>query len=85
MFTLRFTVSKVLKTAGNVHVFVEFNGTYKGITNISLWTNPFDGEELICKLEIDNPCDTCTQAVAMKKEICYMLQVVLHLVSRVHT
>ena len=83
MFTLRFTASKVLKTAENVLVFVEFNGTYKGITNISLWTNPFDGEELICKLEIGNPCDT--QAVAMKKEICYVLQVVLHLVSRVHT
>ena len=38
-------MSKVLKTAENVHVFVEFNGTYKGIMNISLWTNPFDGED----------------------------------------
>ena len=42
----------------------------------SLWMNPFDGEELICKREIGNPCDP--QAVAMKKEISQVLQVVGH-------
>ena len=32
----------------------------------SLWMNLFDGEELICKQEIGNPCNP--QAVAMKKD-----------------
>ena len=42
----------------------------------SLWTNMFDGEELIYKQEICISCDP--QAVAMKKEIHHMLQVVSH-------
>ena len=42
----------------------------------SLWTNMFDGEELIYKQEICISCDP--QAVAMKKEIHHMLQIVSH-------
>ena len=40
----------------------------------SLWTNPFDGEVLLWEREIGNPCDP--QAVAVKKEIDHVLQVV---------
>ena len=42
----------------------------------SLWTNPLDGEELIYKREIGNPCNP--KAVAMKEEISHMLHVVGH-------
>ena len=47
----------------------------------SLWTNPFDGEKLICEREIGNPCDP--QAVAIKKEISHVLQVVGHVPRRI--
>ena len=40
----------------------------------SLCTNPVNGEELICKRKVGNPCDS--QAVVVKKEISHMLQVV---------
>ena len=36
----------------------------------NIWTDPFDGEELICKGEVGNPCDP--QAVAVK-EISHVL------------
>ena len=47
----------------------------------SLWTNPVNGEELICEQEIGNPCDP--QAVAVKKEISHVLQVVGHVPRRI--
>ena len=42
----------------------------------SLWTNLVNKEELICEREVGNPCNL--QAVAMKKEISYVLQVAGH-------
>ena len=49
--------------------------------NKSLWTDPVDEEELICEREVGNPCDP--QAVAMKKEIRHVLQVVGHVPRRI--
>ena len=43
-------------------------------------TNPFNGEVLLCAREIGNSCDS--QAVAVKKEIDHMLQVVGHVPRR---
>ena len=42
----------------------------------SIWTNQFDGEESICEREVGNHSDL--QAVAMKKEISHVLQIVEH-------
>ena len=47
----------------------------------SLWTNPFDGEKLICECEIGNPCDP--QTAAMKKEVSHMLQIVGHVLRQI--
>ena len=46
----------------------------------SLWTNRFDGEEFFCEWEKGSPCDP--QAVAMKKEISHVLQVVGHVLDK---
>ena len=47
----------------------------------SIWTNPFDGEELICEREVGNHSDP--QAVAVKKEISHVLQIVGHVPRRI--
>ena len=49
-------------------LMVHITNSYK-----SLWTNPVNGEELVCEREVGNPCDP--QAVAVNKEISHMLQV----------
>ena len=68
-------MSKVMKTA-KMYTFL-LNSMVRGYHEYkSLWTNLFDGEESICEREIGNPCDPV--AVAMKKEIIHVLQVVGH-------
>ena len=80
MFTSRFMVSKVVKTV-EMYTFL-LNSIVWGYHEYkSLWTNPFNEEELICKREIGNPCDP--QAVAMKKELSHVLQVVGHVPRRI--
>jgi len=48
--------------------------------NKSIWTNLFDGEELICAQEVGNPSNP--QAVAVK-EMSHMLQAVGHMPRRI--
>ena len=60
---------------GCVHIFLE--SMVRGYHEYkSLWTNPFNGEELLHKREISNACNP--QAVTVKKEIDHVLQVVDH-------
>ena len=68
---------KCAKIVRMVTYTFSFNSMVRGYHEYkSIWTNPFDGEELICEGEVGNHSDP--QAVAMKKEISHVLQIVGH-------
>ena len=76
MFTLSIRFAKITKVMALAYTFSLSSMVHGYHEYKTLWTNLVNGEELVCKQEVGNPCNS--QAVVVKKETSHVIQVVGH-------